>query len=140
MKNTKQIISERLSRLKETTPGLDTLEKIAERSGTSFGTVRRMINMETNPTAKSVEKVARAFGMSYEQFVSDSDTPPLDEKLMDTIKGLSPSSLRYAIEYEELDAEGKKFIAEQMDKAYSDSRSRKLRKLESIVKSSTKKP
>lgn len=51
---------------------LRTLEKLAARSGTSYGTVQRMRSGEGNSTRSSMVKVAAAFGKTIEQLM----TPP----------------------------------------------------------------
>ena len=64
-KITKRNMSERLNKLMSENPSMDTIKKVAARSGVSFGTVRRIRNAEPNdPSIAHVEAVAKAFGLS----------------------------------------------------------------------------
>ena len=71
---TKRNMSERLKHLMRETPGLDTLEKVAERSGVSYGTVRRIKTAAENDVQIGhAEAVAKAFRLSLIDFVADFD-------------------------------------------------------------------
>ena len=53
---------------------VETLEKLASRSGVSYGTVRRIRNAaETSVGIDAVEHLANFFGLSLVEFVSDYD-------------------------------------------------------------------
>lgn len=54
-------ISANLSAWMRNTPGLETIEEVVAASGASYGTVRRIRNGETNPTAQQLEMIAKAF-------------------------------------------------------------------------------
>jgi transcriptional regulator with XRE-family HTH domain len=62
-------IAKNLSAWMESNPSLDTLKKVATRSGVGFGTVQRIKNGEGNPTRKSLEGVAKAFGRTAEDLL-----------------------------------------------------------------------
>lgn len=71
---TKRNMAERLQKLMRDTPGLDTLEKVAEKSGVSYGTVRRIrMAADNDVQIGHVESVANAFRLSLVEFVSDFD-------------------------------------------------------------------
>ncbi len=53
----------------ESNPSLETIKKVAARSGVGFGTVQRIKNGEGNPTRKSLEGVAKAFGRTAEDLL-----------------------------------------------------------------------
>lgn len=67
--NDNQIVAQNLADWMKAAPSLDTLQKVAERSGVGFGTVRRMKSGEGNPTRQSLSKVARAFGRSADDLL-----------------------------------------------------------------------
>lgn len=50
-------------------PNLDTLKKVASRSGVGFGTVRRARNGDGNTTIKNLTAIAKAFGRSIEDLL-----------------------------------------------------------------------
>lgn len=53
----------------EASPNLDTLKKVAARSGVGFGTVQRARNGDGNTTIKNLTAIARAFGRSIEDLL-----------------------------------------------------------------------
>lgn len=55
-------IAENLTAWMERAPGLDTLKKVAARSGVSFGTVQRVKKAEVNLTVDNLKAIAAAFG------------------------------------------------------------------------------
>jgi transcriptional regulator with XRE-family HTH domain len=57
-----QTIAANLTAWMRDTPGLDTIDKVAEASGVGFGTVRRTKNGEGNPTAQNLHEIASVFG------------------------------------------------------------------------------
>lgn len=79
----RESMSKRLAALMATRPGLDTLEKVAARSGVSFSTVRRIRNAaENEPGIEKVQAVAKAFGMSLVEFLADHDAVTDEEAAM----------------------------------------------------------
>ena len=52
------------------TPSLDTLKKVASRSGVGFGTVQRAKNGDGNPTITNLGDIARAFGKRVEDLIA----------------------------------------------------------------------
>lgn len=50
-------------------PDLDTIKKVAARSGVGFGTVRRTKNGEGNPTITNLADIARAFKRPLEDLL-----------------------------------------------------------------------
>lgn len=71
---TKQNMARRLNHLMGITPGLDTLKKIAARSGVGYGTVRRITTADdVDVSIGNVEAVAQAYGLTLIEFVSDFD-------------------------------------------------------------------
>lgn len=71
---TKLSMSRRLRYLMDRTASYDTIEKVAAKSGVSFGTVRRVLNAEpTDPQISKIEAIAAVFGVSVSEFVSDFD-------------------------------------------------------------------
>ncbi len=62
---TRQIMSMRLTYLMGVTPSLDTNEKLAAKSGVSYGTVRRVRKAEpTDVQIGHVEAIAGCFGLN----------------------------------------------------------------------------
>lgn len=57
-----KIIAANLGAWMEANPALDTMKKLASRSGVGFGTVQRIKNGEGNITAKNMALLAAAFG------------------------------------------------------------------------------
>lgn len=51
------------------TPNLDTLKKVAARSGVGFGTVQRARNGDGNTTIKNLTAIAKAFNRSIEELL-----------------------------------------------------------------------
>lgn len=51
------------------TPNLDTLKKVAARSGVGFGTVQRARNGDGNTTIKNLMAIAKAFDRSIEDLL-----------------------------------------------------------------------
>lgn len=62
-------ISANLGAWMEKSADLNTLKKLAARSGVGFGTVQRMKNGDGNPTIKNITDVARAFGKRPEDLL-----------------------------------------------------------------------
>lgn len=62
-------ISENLAAWMAISADLNTLKKLAARSGVGFGTVRRMKNGDGNPTIKNITDVAKAFGKKPEDLL-----------------------------------------------------------------------
>ena len=63
------IIAANLSDWMKTSQTLDTIKKVAARSGAGFGTVRRAKNGEGNTTIQNLELIARAFGRPTEDLI-----------------------------------------------------------------------
>ena len=55
------------------TPALDTLKKVAARSGVGFGTVQRARNGDGNTTIQNLTAIARAFRRRPEDLLRDAD-------------------------------------------------------------------
>jgi transcriptional regulator with XRE-family HTH domain len=62
-------IAENLSAWMDESPNLDTLKKVAAKSGVGFGTVRRARNGDGNTTIKNLTAIAKAFGRSIEDLL-----------------------------------------------------------------------
>ena len=73
MANTvKKTMSERLTHLMRVTPDLDTLQKVADHSGVSYGTVRRIkVGDDVNVSISNAEEVAHCFGLTLIEFISN---------------------------------------------------------------------
>lgn len=52
-------------------PNLDTIKKVASRSGVGFGTVQRAKNGDGNPTITNLGDIAHAFGKRVEDLIAD---------------------------------------------------------------------
>lgn len=63
------IIAANLSDWMKTSQTLDTIKKVAARSGAGFGTVQRAKNGDGNTTIQNLELIARAFGRSTEDLI-----------------------------------------------------------------------
>ena len=104
---TKRNMSERLNKLMSENPSMDTIKKVAARSGVSFGTVRRIRNAEPNdPSIAHVEAVAKAFGLSLVEFVSAPNEgrgiTEQERQLIADLRCLSPEDAQqvmYAVRY-----------------------------------------
>lgn len=71
---TRQIMSKRLKALMANHAELTTLKKVAAKSGVGYGTVRRIREAaETDVSIGNVEDVAKVFGLSLLEFISDTD-------------------------------------------------------------------
>lgn len=69
-KTLKKTMADRLDHLMRVTPSLDTLQKIAAKSGVSYGTVRRIRNADPVDIGLSnYEDVAKCFGLSLIEFL-----------------------------------------------------------------------
>lgn len=54
-----------------TNPALDTLEKVVEKSGVSYGTVQRIKKGDgSEPAMSKIEDVAKCFGLTLQEFIS----------------------------------------------------------------------
>jgi transcriptional regulator with XRE-family HTH domain len=108
--NTKQKMADRLNNLMRLHPDLDTLEKIEERSGVSYNTVRRIRKPDsTNVSIQNVEDVAKVFGLTLAEFVGDPGNGV----------NLSPEEFTLLKTFRELDAKDRSEIIffAQMKKA-----------------------
>jgi transcriptional regulator with XRE-family HTH domain len=98
---TKRNMSERLNKLMSENPSMDTIKKVASRSGVSFGTVRRIRNAEPNdPSIAHVEAVAKAFGLSLIEFVSAPNEGQITEQerqLIADLRCLSPEDAQQVV-------------------------------------------
>lgn len=63
-------ISANLSMWMGVSENLDTIKKVASRSGVGFGTVRRIKNGDTNPTISNLCDIAKAFGKRVEDLLA----------------------------------------------------------------------
>ena len=63
------IIAANLSDWMDKSPTLDTIKKVAARSGAGFGTVQRAKNGDGNTTIQKLELIARAFGRPTEDLI-----------------------------------------------------------------------
>jgi transcriptional regulator with XRE-family HTH domain len=68
------ILAQNISQLMESTPGLDTIEKVSIRSGVSRGTVDRVRKAEVSTKIETVEMLAAAFGVSPLELLKQSGT------------------------------------------------------------------
>lgn len=68
-----KVISDNLRIWMKGSQNLNTIEKVSERSGVGFGTVRRMRNGDGNPTITNLVDVAKAFGRTIEDLLKPSD-------------------------------------------------------------------
>lgn len=98
----KRNMSERLNKLMSKDPNMDTIPKVAAKSGVSYGTVRRIRNAEPNqPSIANVEAVAKAFGLTLIEFVSDpNDTLAITEQerqLIADLRCLSPEDAQQVV-------------------------------------------
>ena len=76
----------------ESNPSLDTLKKVAVRSGVGFGTVQRIKNGEGNPTRKSLEGIAKAFGRTAEDLLRDSSVVLASTEAAGTVGSITPAT------------------------------------------------
>lgn len=67
--NRADVIAANLARWMEESPGLNTLTKVADKSGVGYGTIRRLRTGQGNPTHQNLEKVAQAFGRYVEDLL-----------------------------------------------------------------------
>lgn len=91
----KQNMSARLNKLMKDTPSMNTIKKVAVKSGVSYGTVRRIrVNEPIDPSIGNVESLAESFGLSLIEFVSayDEQTELTEQErlLIKNIRSLSP--------------------------------------------------
>lgn len=103
-----------------------------------------MLEAGSRKSSSYVPQIANALGvdplwLATGEGSPEHKVPSIDRKLADQLGKLSYSALQLAIDYDELDQEAQLDVAKAMAIAQGDSKSRKLKKLESIVKSSTKK-
>ena len=66
-------IAANLSAWMNTTPGLDTIQKVEKKSGVGFGTIRRARNGDGNITVEKLSAIAKAFGKTAKDLVSAED-------------------------------------------------------------------
>lgn len=84
---TRDNMAARLNHLMSKTPALDTNEKLAARSGASYGTVRRIRKAEPiDVSIGHVEDVAKCFGLTLAEFVSDFKPDARNEVLSNHAK------------------------------------------------------
>lgn len=69
--DTAQVIAANLTAWMAATPALDTLKKIAAKSGVGFGTVQRAKNGDGNITVEKLTAIAAAFGRQPAELLVD---------------------------------------------------------------------
>ena len=74
-----KVISANIAGLMATHPGLDTIKKIASRSGVGFGTVQRARNGDGNITIEKLTAIANAFGRHPAELLIEQPTLPVLE-------------------------------------------------------------
>lgn len=71
----KQIMSERLDYLMRVNPSLETLQKLADKSGVGYGTVRRVKSADAvDVSLENIAQIADAFNLSVAEFLSEPGT------------------------------------------------------------------
>ena len=71
----KQIMSERLDYLMRVNPSLETLQKVADKSGVGYGTVRRVKSADAvDVSLENIVQIADAFNLSIAEFLSEPGT------------------------------------------------------------------
>jgi hypothetical protein len=102
---TRQNMAARLNFLMSNSPLFDTNEKVAVRSGVSYGTVRRIRKAEPiDVQIGHVEDVAACFGLSLVAFIAD----------FDQATELTPEECATINDLRSLDAEDAKRFCEQI--------------------------
>lgn len=76
-KSARLIAADRLTLLMGRTPHLDTLKKVAAKSGVGYGTVQRVSRAEASVTIDNIEAIAAAFGLTLDEFLK-RDFPSSD--------------------------------------------------------------
>lgn len=69
----KRTIADNVAAWMAESPTLDTLKKLATRSGVSFGTIQRVRNAEVNLTVENLVAIASAFGRTAAELVTPPD-------------------------------------------------------------------
>ena len=85
-------ISRNLTAWMAANPNLDTLKKLAAKSGVGFGTVQRAKNGDGNTTIKNLAAIARAFGRRPEHLLIDPDDAAQDAPAPVTVMPQQPAS------------------------------------------------
>lgn len=89
----KKLMADRLTTLMRVDPNLDTLEKVAAKSGVSYGSVRRVkVADEGDVSISSIERIAAAFGLTLAEFIGQPgsiELTPLEMSLLTSFRKLS---------------------------------------------------
>lgn len=89
MKNVREHAANTLACLMKATPSLDTLQKVAAKSGVGYGTVRRVKNADVSVTAENLAAIAAAFKLSLVEFLEDFDLTPVERECRSAAKLLA---------------------------------------------------
>lgn len=118
-----QILAKNITRLMETTTGLDTIDKVAQRSGVGRGTVDRVRKAEVSTKIETVELLAAAFGVSPLALLSETwppaaaaveEHPPLAEtnvatrRVPTSMQWVSPEEDELLTDFRTTDDEGRR--------------------------------
>jgi transcriptional regulator with XRE-family HTH domain len=82
MGKARETAARNLARLMESSR-LDTLQKVADKSGVGYGTVRRVKLADVSVTIDNLEAIAAAFGLSLVEFLADADATPVERTCRD---------------------------------------------------------
>ncbi|MDO9596715.1 MAG: helix-turn-helix transcriptional regulator [Azoarcus sp.] len=68
----KQTVAKNLAAWMAASPSLDTIKKLAARSGVSYGTIQRARNAEANLTLDNLEGLSAAFGRTVAELIAEA--------------------------------------------------------------------
>jgi transcriptional regulator with XRE-family HTH domain len=85
----RELIADRIRRLMDLRPDLDTQVKLAKRAGVSQSTVARTLSCDTSPSADSLLDIARALGTTPAMLLIED---ALEIKLLDGMRAMSPDA------------------------------------------------
>ena len=87
-----ELIKANLGAWMESTPSLNTIRKVSDRSGVGFGTVRRIRNGDGNPTIENLVDIAKAFKRPVQDLLATNGAEPRH----DYVPPLSPATMAIA--------------------------------------------
>lgn len=130
------VIATNLSSWMESTPGLDTVQKVEAKSGVGFGTVRRARKGEGNLTVEKLAAIANAFGRTAAELVTPPDAAgtayviPSSNRQSSVVaaESTTQSYMRWPFphanqqDYESLPAEGKVWVQGMLNAAIEQAR------------------